>query len=64
MQDYIAWAFTKNSPFTEIFNQELRKLAENGIIKKLMVNQVIFLIEKVNFDLKVKEMGKKLRIRV
>ena len=51
MQDYIAWAFTKNSPFTEIFNQELRKLAENGIIKKLMVNQVIFFIEKVNFDL-------------
>ena len=41
----MAWAFPKNSSYTEIFNQVLRKMSENGIIKKLLMDQVLkFLI--------------------
>ena len=39
-QDFEAWPFQKNSPYIEIFNYYLHRSIQNGLVKRLFVEQV------------------------
>ncbi len=39
-QKYLAWAFPINSPYLEIFNEQINRVKEFGLMKKLISNQV------------------------
>jgi hypothetical protein len=36
----VAWAFSKGSPYFEVFNHHLKQIIETGIVEKLIREQV------------------------
>jgi hypothetical protein len=36
MQDSTTWAFRKNSPYTDLFSQELNRLKEKGVVRRVI----------------------------
>jgi hypothetical protein len=39
-QEDLAWAFTKNSPYFEVINHQLKLLSESGLMNKIVKKQV------------------------